>query len=113
MRWILFSLLFAVCPWTSPSADATNDSRGHGNLEGVVFDQRGHPVADATVVIVRRGDGRPFELELQTDDRGRFRARHLRAGKYLVTAHKRDVGRDRARIRIRAGHTTTVRLRLH
>jgi hypothetical protein len=65
-----------------------------GAVSGIVFDEFGEPVQDASVQIVRvrrstdgltvvHGQDRPF---VRTDDRGYFRATSLIAGEYVISA---------------------------
>lgn len=53
-------------------------------LEGLVEDADGRPL-DGVHVLARRYDGDGASLTLRTDADGRFRARHVRPGAWLVT----------------------------
>ena len=53
-------------------------------LEGLVEDAEGRPL-DGVHVRARRYDGDGASLVLRTDAEGRFRARHVRAGAWLLT----------------------------
>ncbi len=55
-----------------------------GTLNGALVDQNGKGVEQAPVVIVRNGQ---VVAQLETDEDGRFQAKGLRDGQYLVATH--------------------------
>jgi hypothetical protein len=73
----------------TPICDVSNDSRpqhyylsngpiGTGALSGILLDQRGNPVTQATVVLYRHGSGSLSTTK--SDDTGRFSFNGLRPG---------------------------------
>ena len=88
------------------------DTAQFGAVAGVVLDEHGERVADATVRLVHARTHRVVGT-VHTDREGRFRFRHVRVGHYSVRAGKRHVGTGAARVDVRAHHVTRVRIVLH
>ena len=71
------------------------------------------PIGDALVVLEAVRDGRDIEFRTRTNHRGKFEFHGVPAGRYVISAAKRGVGRDSERIRVHPGETTRVHLDLH
>jgi hypothetical protein len=85
------------------------DSRA-GAIRGIVVDSEGAPVAEAHWSISDRS-GRVIARGM-TDRSGHFGHRPLRPGFYAVQAAKREVGSGGARVEIKAGEVSRVRVLL-
>ena len=88
------------------------DAERFGAVAGVVLDEHGERVADATVRLVHARTHRVVGT-VHTDREGRFRFRHVRVGHCSVRAGKRHVGTGAARVGVRAHHVARVRIVLH
>ena len=94
-------------------AFATNAqfSRGLGTLSGSVLDERGKPVANASVTI-QTSDGRSPHAA-HTDVNGHFEFTRFEAGQYDVRAYSHNLFSDWSkRVVVRPKKTTEVTLRL-
>ena len=98
--------------WVGPVGPDDPDSVRFGAVAGVVLDEHGERVADATVRLVHARTHRVVRT-VHTDRKGRFGFRHVRVGHYSVQASKRHVGVGAARISVRHHHVTHVRIVLH
>lgn len=79
--WILFvSLLLAV----SLPLMAQHTPRGKGRIQGVVLDQFGKPIPDATVEAVHLESG--FKRTTKTDEEGKWAILGLGTGMWRITA---------------------------
>jgi uncharacterized GH25 family protein len=84
---------------------------GLGTLSGSVLDERGKPVADASVTIQTSDGLRPHATH--TDSAGRFEFTRFEAGQYDVRAYSNKVFSDWSkRVVIRPKKTTEITLRL-
>ncbi len=101
-----------VGAWVGPVDPDEPDSMRFGAVAGVVLDQHGEPVADATVRLVHARTHRVVRT-VHTDREGRFGFRHVRVGHYSVQAGKRQVGVGAARVSVRPHHVARVRIVLH
>lgn len=94
-------------------AAATNAqfSRGLGTLSGSVLDERGKPVANASVTI-QTSDGRSPHAA-HTDVNGHFEFTRFEAGQYDVRAYSHSLFSDWSkRVVVRPKKTTEITLQL-
>src|SRR5678815_1592022 len=107
---VRFSLCLAVFGFNAGSLSAQQGPVA-GSLSGIVTDESGKPIVDATVSISRPDGASPREVV--TNREGVFSLRELAAGLYKVKA--RRIGyREAVRqsLRITAGQTADVRITL-
>ncbi|MDX1983922.1 MAG: carboxypeptidase-like regulatory domain-containing protein [Bryobacteraceae bacterium] len=91
--------------------DVNIGMRATGVLSGTVTDDEGDPVKRAQVTLLRtvyeRGKARLTPAyQSQTDDRGRYRAFGLRAGKYRLMASSQMIHTTRTNPEVRAGENS-------
>jgi tetratricopeptide (TPR) repeat protein len=80
-----------------------------GIVKGTVNDDKGQPVAEATVTIeMEGGTGRRYEIK--TDKKGQYLQVGLATATYKVTAEKDKLGSAPATVRVRAATTQTANL---
>ena len=99
-----------TCPprWAgAPRPDPGVDPKRTATIEGTVFDSGGSVLAAVSVVAI------PLQTVGLTDSEGRFRLPGLTPGKYTVLVRKAGlVMGERRDIRVKAGRTTTLDVRL-
>lgn len=78
-----------------------------GTITGLVSDERGGPIAGASVTIT----GAAMTLAV-TDEDGRFVTDRLPAGEYTLRAYHRGFVATRARVRLTGAHSTAPRLEM-
>ena len=82
-----------------------------GVIEGIVYDQNGAVIADATVRVKQKETG--LERTSLTDESGRFRALLLPSGTYSIEVEKQGFGRlARENIELSVGQTLNLPLTL-
>ncbi|MBM3327948.1 MAG: T9SS type A sorting domain-containing protein [Calditrichaeota bacterium] len=86
-----------------------DDEQRYGRVSGVVVDGEGNPIEGAIVTL----ENDRHNAETATGEDGHFLFPWEPVGHYLITATAEDVGDAVARIGIRAGLETVVRLVIH
>ena len=81
-----------------------------GTVRGLVVDELGRPISDATVVVNSFGTAETSET-LTTSD-GQYTYGGVADGLYTITASKNELGGEVFRIRVRDGHTVSVNFEL-
>ena len=81
-----------------------------GAVRGVVDDELGRPIGEATVVV--NSFGSTETEETQTTGDGHYTYSGLADGLYTISATKEDLGGEVFRIRVRGGHTVSVNFEL-
>jgi uncharacterized GH25 family protein len=106
------ALIFSVITALAFAATANAQfARGLGTLSGSVLDERGKPVADASVTIQTSDGLRPHAAH--TDANGHFEFTRFDAGQYDVRAYSNNVFSDWSkRVVVRPKKTTEITLRL-
>ena len=77
-----------------------------GTISGVVFDQNGQPVADATVKI--SGTPLPVARTVQTGPNGLYQFQYLTPGDYVVETEKAGLGSAKRAVIVEVGKDTQV-----
>ncbi len=75
-----------------------------GSIKGVVVDEAGNPVAEASVGLMGAKNG------TKTNEKGEFAFEKVKVGKHVVVAFKKDVGEGKAEAVVEAGKTTEVKI---
>jgi uncharacterized GH25 family protein len=105
---LFFGLITALAFGAAANAQF---GRGLGTLSGSVLDERGKPVADASVTIQTSDGLRPHAAH--TDVNGDFEFARFEAGQYDVRAYSNNVFSDWSkRVVVRPKKTTEITLRL-
>jgi Carboxypeptidase regulatory-like domain len=106
-RWVTFLLLIATLAFA-----AIASARGPiGELQGVVLDSRGKPVADATVTMQTSDGKHPYATH--TDAGGHFKFARFETGQYDLRAYSSGMfSQWTKRISIRSKKITEVTLRM-
>ena len=107
---VLAMLAFALALLVPASITQADPEAMPARIGGVVTDANGDAVEGAVVQLV--ADGGRLIRSTRTDERGLYVFRGVRPGAYVVRGFKRDVGRDRDRVRVRSGDTARVPLSL-
>ena len=81
-----------------------------GTIEGVVVDELGRPVSEATIVVNGLSAGEAVETQTSSD--GRYTYRGVSAGLYTIAATKGGLGGEVFRIRVRDERTVSVNFEL-
>ena len=81
-----------------------------GAVRGLIVDELGRPIAEATVVV--NSFGAAETTETQTTSDGQYTYTGMAAGLYTITATKDELGGEVFRIRVRDGHTVSVNFEL-
>jgi hypothetical protein len=95
----VFLLLMLLIPVSVHAADT-------GTVSGVVFDQNGQPVADATVKIT--GVPLPAGRTVQSGPNGLYQFQYLMPGEYVIETEKSGVGSARRALIVEVGKDTQV-----
>lgn len=81
-----------------------------GHIRGLVVDNEGFAIENATIVVSSQGDD--ANIEVQTGSDGRYTYGGLATGLYTITAVKDELGGEVFRIRVRDGQTVAVNFEL-
>ena len=81
-----------------------------GAVRGLVVDELGRPISEATVVVNSFGAARTEETRTTSD--GQYTYSGITPGLYTITATKDELGGEVFRIRVRDGHTVSVNFEL-
>ena len=81
-----------------------------GAVRGVVVDELGRPIGEATVVV--NSFGAATTEETQTASDGQYAYSGIAPGLYTITATKDELGGEVFRIRVRDGHAVSVNFEL-
>ena len=81
-----------------------------GAVRGVVVDELGRPISEATVAV--NSFGATESEATQTTSDGQYAYSGMAAGLYTITATKNELGGEVFRIRVRDGHTVSVNFEL-
>ena len=81
-----------------------------GDIRGIVVDEKGRTVSNATVVVRSVGGGE--SLEIETSPTGEYAHGGLESGLYTISAVSGELGSEIFRIRIRQRQTVTVNFAL-
>lgn len=81
-----------------------------GAVRGVVVDELGRPISEATVAV--NSFGAAESEATQTTSDGQYAYSGITAGLYTITATKNELGGEVFRIRVRDGHTVSVNFEL-
>ena len=81
-----------------------------GAVRGVVVDESGRPISEATVVVNSFGTAETEETQTASD--GGYTYSAIAAGLYTITATKDELGGEVFRIRVRNGRTVSVNFEL-
>ena len=100
--WIVAGIL-TIC--TDPAITQTN-----GTVQGVVVDDQGQPINEATISINSLQNSDNSETQSSTD--GRFHYSGVIPGIYTITASKNELGGEVFRILVRENRTVSVNFEL-
>ncbi len=81
-----------------------------GAVRGVVIDELGRPIGEATVVVNSFSEAKTEETRTTSD--GQFAYSGIAPGLYTITAAKDELGGEVFRIRVRDSHTVSVNFEL-
>ena len=81
-----------------------------GAVQGVVVDEQGRPISEATIVVNSFSAGETSETQTTSD--GQYAYSGVAPGLYTITATKNELGGEVFRIRVREGHTVSVNFEL-
>lgn len=81
-----------------------------GAVRGVVIDELGRPIGEATVVVNSFSEAKTEETRTTSD--GHFAYSGITPGLYTITAAKDELGGEVFRIRVRDSHTVSVNFEL-
>ena len=84
---------FKLLPLTVGLLTLCAAAQREGSISGTIYDHNGVPVESAHVSAeVMRGDKELTFLTTKANDHGRFLFSHLKLGKYIISAEKREAG---------------------
>ena len=85
-------------------------AQSSGEVRGVVVDELGRPISQATVAVSSFGATKSETTQTTSD--GHYTYGEMTAGLYTITATKNELSGEVFRIRVRDSHTVSVNFEL-